>query len=221
MQMMARWLAGLALVTVSSLAHTLPIVTVDGKEWLQPKDFIDLTWNTIAGVCDPVTGDCGVGSLGPVTDMDSWTWASVDDLNALMNTLGGGWLGPGPDSEIWVPYDSWFPAFLAAGFALTYDIDPAYRAIFGITRTVGFDVVPEGGPVAYFGGPTSDQFDDFCCDIAYSNQFTPLDDSPFLTGGWFFRTGQVSPPAVPISSTAALFGLGLAALRITRRTRNN
>ena len=70
------------------------IITVDGKEWLQPYLFTNLTWNDINAVCPE--GICA-GNLNGY-DMTGWTWASADDLNALFNHyIGSDILGPGPD----------------------------------------------------------------------------------------------------------------------------
>ena len=54
---------------------------VDGREWLQPADFTYLSWNDINAVCPE--GACA-GTLND-HDMTGWTWASVDDVNALFN----------------------------------------------------------------------------------------------------------------------------------------
>lgn len=71
-------------------------VTVDGKVWAQPDLFAGVTWSQITAVCP--SGPCtGILNGHSVT---GWTFASVDDVNALFNYYIGApdlELGPGPD----------------------------------------------------------------------------------------------------------------------------
>jgi hypothetical protein len=74
-------------------------VTMNGKEWAPLNSFGNLSWDEIDAVC-PATngGHCLVGAKLMEYDMTGWTWASVDDVNALFNAyLGSGAMGPGPD----------------------------------------------------------------------------------------------------------------------------
>ncbi len=75
-------------------------VTMNGKAWAPMNGFGDLSWDDINAVC-PVTngGHCLVGGKLMEYDMTGWTWASVDDVNGLINAnLGSEAIGPGPDS---------------------------------------------------------------------------------------------------------------------------
>lgn len=75
-------------------------VTMNGKAWAPMNDFGNLSWDDINAVC-PATngGHCLVGGKLMEYDMTGWTWASVDDVNALLNSyLGSGAIGPGPDN---------------------------------------------------------------------------------------------------------------------------
>jgi hypothetical protein len=89
------------MVASSELFYLMPvfkpyqdIITVDGKEWLQPYLFTNLSWNDINAICPE--GVCA-GLLNGY-DMSGWTWASIDDANALFNHyIGSDELGPGPD----------------------------------------------------------------------------------------------------------------------------
>ena len=77
-------------------ANAAPIprgVTVAGREWAQPVLFIEVTRAEIDAACPD--GVCS-GSLNGY-DMNGWTWATADDVNALFNHyIGSGQLGPGP-----------------------------------------------------------------------------------------------------------------------------
>jgi hypothetical protein len=74
------------MVALSETFYLMPVfkeasnvVTVDGKEWLQPLLFLNLSWADINAVCPNQTGVC-TGVLKGY-DMDDWTWASVDIPN--------------------------------------------------------------------------------------------------------------------------------------------
>jgi hypothetical protein len=54
-------------------------VTVDGREWAQLDQFTDLSWSDINAACP--AGVCS-GVLNGY-NMTGWTWASVDDVDAL------------------------------------------------------------------------------------------------------------------------------------------
>jgi hypothetical protein len=75
-------------------------VTMNGKAWAPMNGFGDLSWDEINAVC-PVTngGHCLVGGKLMEYDMTGWTWASVEDVNALINSYSGtAVIGPGPDN---------------------------------------------------------------------------------------------------------------------------
>ena len=84
-------------------------IMVDGREWAQVDLFTNLTWDQINAVCPE--GVCA-GILNGF-DMTGWTWASLDDVNALFNYyIGSENLGPGPDCYpeelfLWGPYPEW------------------------------------------------------------------------------------------------------------------
>lgn len=75
-------------------------VVVAGKEWAQPADFTGLSWDGINALCPG--GVCGPGAIINGFDMEGWTLASLDDLNALANHYLAGeyFMGPGPDQYL-------------------------------------------------------------------------------------------------------------------------
>ena len=88
-------------------------IKVDGKIWAQVDLFTNLSWNQINAVCP--NGICAGILKGH--DMTGWTWASVEDLNALFNHyLGANVLGPGPDHHMEDPDSEWAPAFFNDGW---------------------------------------------------------------------------------------------------------
>ena len=97
------------MVASSELFYLMPvfkpyqdIITVNGNEWLQPALFTNLSWDEIKAVCP--AGHCADHGVLNGYDMTGWTWASVDDLNALFNYyLGSDEMGPGPTSVTLLP----------------------------------------------------------------------------------------------------------------------
>ena len=100
---------GTAIVASSRTFYLMPVfaplteigatVTMDGKAWAPMNSFGDLSWDEINDVC-PIAngGDCLPGGQLMEYDMTGWTWASVDDVNALINFYtSSGAIGPGPD----------------------------------------------------------------------------------------------------------------------------
>jgi hypothetical protein len=56
----------LALLACAGSVHAGPIA-VAGREWLQPVDFVNFSWNTINETCDAANGGACAGSLGGST----------------------------------------------------------------------------------------------------------------------------------------------------------
>ena len=100
---------GAAIVASSKTFYLMPIfaplteigatVTMDGKAWAPMNSFGDLSWDEINDVCPVASGGhCLAGGKLMEYDMTGWTWASVDDVNALINShLSSPAIGPGPD----------------------------------------------------------------------------------------------------------------------------
>jgi hypothetical protein len=61
-------------------------VSVDGKEWTQTP--FPASWDQINAVCPPPAGVCGSGARLNGYDMSGWTWASIEDVDALFNAYG-------------------------------------------------------------------------------------------------------------------------------------
>ncbi len=94
-------------------------VTMNGKAWAPMDSFHDFSWEEINAVCPATNGGrCLPGGKLVEIDMTGWTWASVDDVNALINSYAGSGptLGPGPDS---LPSTVVGASFSGAGFPTT------------------------------------------------------------------------------------------------------
>lgn len=83
---------------IDDLGCPLPFATVlapDRNEWSQPMEFLGLTWDEVNSVCPD--GVC-TGVLNGY-DVTGWTWATIEQANAVFNSYGHSPLmGPGPDT---------------------------------------------------------------------------------------------------------------------------
>ncbi len=207
------WIRTLAVIfTLCSTAALAQPVIKDGKEWLQPVDFVNLSWNDVALVCDPDTGLCD-GELNNI-DVTGYTWASVDDVNGLFNTYGvtPPLVGPSAASEAG---SSWAPlAFLDfEPTAINQDYQYAWAwASTQYTTTLGHlaEII--------------DRFDDSFFDEARSTSYAPFFYSDPALGVWLYRTQAIAAPTpVPTVPTYVLIFtvLGLLAIATRRLSRRN
>ena len=70
-------------------SQTKPItntVTVNGKEWAQPKDFVNYSFDQVSAACPE--GICSGTLPGSELDLTGYTWASLDDVSQLFNSYG-------------------------------------------------------------------------------------------------------------------------------------
>jgi len=193
-------------------AHSLPItdtVTVHSREWAQVDLFLDpdfrLDFDDVLDICP--AGICGSGLVNGY-DVSGWTWATIDDVNVLLNHyIGADQLGPGADRYLELD-SAWAPAFFADGWRET---DPLYEngiALNGVTRT----------PSSFRGGLLIGGIYDNSpgrrdnADTSFPHGvFSPQPQ----VGAWFYR--ETASP-VPLPGTAALVVIALALL--VRRNRN-
>jgi len=156
-----------------------PSVTVDGKEWLQPVDFVGISWNDINDVCDAAAGGLCTGSLGG-NDLSGWTWASVNDMNALFNYYIGTSELSGPDEHS--IYSPTLAAQILSDFDATYS-DSNRDIIRGWTTTTN-----EGSSKdhAYWGQISARKFDGLLEFETDPISFKAVGGT--FTGGWFYRT---------------------------------
>jgi len=177
------------MVASSELFYLMPIfktyqdiIKVDGKEWLQPDLFTNLSWNDINAVCSADTGVCS-GELNGY-DMNGWTWASVDDVNALFNHyIGSDVLGPGPDDyEAEGPGSPWAAAFYADGWF------PNGLRNDGITDNTDGWVRDKSEEESAYSAYLSDVlFVVPIPDSVFTGNVGDVLDGKWFIGGWFYR----------------------------------
>lgn len=197
------FLCALTLMTVApaNAAYMAP-VSVDGREWLQPVDFLNTSWNDVAGVCDPISGACD-GSLNGGS-LSGWTWASIQDVSYLFDFFRDNY-GSGQSAASAV--------FINADFERTFQVSSAGEAFLylsGVTRSM------DGTDRAYYGEVlwgVSFEYDLSYLSAPGGSIFT---SSPSDFYGHFFYRGPAF--SVPAPASGALVAVGLACLiRIRQR----
>ncbi len=208
------WIRAFAVIfTLFSTAALSQPVVRDGKEWLQPADFVNLSWDDVAAVCDSGTGACS-GTLG-TTDVTGYTWASVDEVSGLFNAYGVTPPIPGFGS-VYLAGSAWAPAFLV-------DFEPTFAdgvggSVWGWARTAD--------------GVSGDSYnpyveDNFAVDATDSATTEPSTDAAYAgsTLGVFLYSLRptTAPTPVPTFPTYVLIFtvLGLLAIATRRLSRRN
>ena len=182
-----------ALISFFSLLIAVPSyaqnVIRDGKEWLQPADFLGLRWtDDVVAICPAPSFEC-TGTLN-TTDVTGYTLASIEDVTALLNSYIGTStpLTSAPDQKP-VTNDE-FDALRADFLATTND-----GRIRGQSSTVSAQ--NNDWP---FGGGTLGDIDSRR--FTTSSVFNP-DFGITNAGHWFYR------PAIPVTTynvTASVSG---------------
>ncbi len=205
--MLSRRLCLAAIVVLSGWASSvsatlLPAVVVNEQEWLQPLDFVSLSWNTISTVCDPESGACN-GTLGG-HDVSGWTWAGLNAVFAMTSAFTGA-----PPGDIAAGLNSaWAPLFLES-FAAN-DVDPGRSMVNGFVRER--QVLSDGTVfygLVYVADAHRPPFVDSVAAIP-----TISTTGQQNIGAWLYRETANAVPAPP---SLALFALSLALLRLNFR----
>ncbi len=163
-----------------------------GNEWLQPVDFVNLSWDTVNTACPP-PGNLCAGSLNSI-DVTGYTWASLAEVDALLAGYG---VPPSPTLEAG---SSWAPAVFA-------DFLPAAsppNQIFGLFSDAPIAV----GQV--LGGSLVDEPAPLDDDI-HIHQPVPSTLTNVAVGHWFYRAAAPATPATSVPTISA-YGLVLTVL---------
>ncbi|NQX88664.1 MAG: hypothetical protein HRT77_08360 [Halioglobus sp.] len=192
-----------AVILTATTSASAAIITVNDQGWSQPDLFLDYSYNQFADVCDLNTGACS-GQLSGGEDLTGYTWASVEDINALFNSLlGTDLLGPGPSSYT-ESASVWAAEILGQFNATNSGRNPQ---VSGHTRTA------RGRNRHYIAGIQDRRRNRN--DNAFTDRRQRNERQDSTIGGWFYRdlsADNSGAQPVPSPSTPALVVLGLVAL---------
>ncbi|MEZ5572922.1 MAG: hypothetical protein R3E64_12995 [Halioglobus sp.] len=161
-------------------------IAVGSMKWVQPRLFLNLSWYEIDAVCPASSG----GRCENVTlkgyDMNGWTWASLDDVNALFNYFLNAADVSEPDLLVGPDYyqqadSGWAPAFFDSGFLPTVNGDISYLTLYGWTSTLYSPSYAWIGNIGDFSNPEYP-------DHVSSNSVTGLSEIGIYDGAFFYRS---------------------------------
>lgn len=161
-------------------------VIANGKEWAQVDLFLDLSWSEVNAVCPG--GACVFGGVLNGYRMTGWTWASVDDLNALFNFyIGSLELGPGPD-QLFDCATLWGTEFYDDGWRPTQisDDQPIYWGVVGFTSDAPSDDYASESGLSDYRGSSSVCVDHI--DSVLTGSPRHITYKSGWLGGWFYRS---------------------------------
>ena len=205
--------------TSNAFAALMTPVVVDGQEWLQPVDFVGISWNEIVQSCPKSQPVCTGNALPNGQSVEGYTWATsaqvYEMFNAFIRNTGAaeipagarGISGPSYEEAVKAIFDAFTPTATSStplGLGITmggivsneFRINPTSRN--GDVRRTYAVSSPRFTPHLYemwtqTGGSLNAQFDGY--------------------GAWFFREASGS---VPGPATLALMFFGLLGLRMRR-----
>ncbi|MEZ5501714.1 MAG: hypothetical protein R3E50_03285 [Halioglobus sp.] len=206
----------LAIAGIVSSLHTTAGPMINGREWYQPGDVTNYSWNDFYAIC--AAGICNgqVGSSGP--DLTGWVWASVYEVGELFQATTphpGGIFSYTDATPFQDPF--WAYSFLGL-FERTY-YEPASpnggaMGVFGLTSTRDIATgVPFWGMVgAYISGWVAPGIPEV--DGVVRTELSRVDAPDNRVGAWLYR---YDPTAVPAPATTELLLGALVGLVCARR----
>jgi hypothetical protein len=190
-------------------------VLIDGRDWRQPIESKNLSYNHLAAVCDVNTGVCNGEAINigqPNVDLTGWIWASIDDVARLFERVTGQVSGSFYESTEF--RDSARSAWVASAI----DVD-GNGVDFGLFQATRIAVDQDFGVY----GLTRSLFDNTSAHRAYFRDTSGgsqaiLKNGVLLSaarqenGHWLYRD-------IPVPGTVLLISIGLALLpaRFARR----
>jgi hypothetical protein len=158
-------------------------VIVDGKEWLQPGNFISYSYDQVSAVCPD--GACSGKLPGSAFDLTGYTWGSILDVSRLFNAYG---VNP-PFTE---PFQGRGDDESAAAFSRDFEVTAEW--CFGdcpVTFVLVSGMVSDRAPL---GAPSYTAFANVGEAGGFSNT-SYLGESPDEgIGAWFYRQVEDPPP---------------------------
>ncbi len=177
------WILGLTFLIYAGPSLAVPVIR-DGKEWLQPVSFMNVSWNDVVAKCPPPTHAC-TGTLNFI-NLSGYTWAAVADINSLFNAyyVLPPFIGATP-AQRFTTGSTWAPMVFTSGFFPTY-VDQFERHLVGLTSTLLAE------PSAHVGWVVDNQ-DSVNVDVMMTDNFRSVSLRNPQLGAWFFRDVPGSP----------------------------
>jgi hypothetical protein len=193
------------LLTSFLLISPAQAVIIDGKDWRQVTDTVNLSHNDLNSIYDISTGnlDTAVTSIGGV-DFAGWVWATEAEVAAMLSTFG----------SINLVANGGFAQFNSSSIASIFDVfdytfsgttipqDGAFQALRGMTRDLGTDAKAQYTWVLDYLAPSLDGI------INQSNYTISTGTASTGYGHFMYRT----PTIVSEPSAILLFGLGIMSM---------
>ena len=184
-------------------------IIIDGKDWREVVDTINLGWQDLETVCDVDTGVCE-GSIDGV-DFTGWTWASIEDVGSMFDSLIPEAFGSFTElRDHWERNSLWAPALIDndrdgpnEGFFRGTSTYPTYSRIMGRTRSTQPDLSANMYYTIitdHFPGATT-------ADFITTDKVTSGREGHWSMGHWMYRT-----PIGHALSTLSPTGTGIAPL---------
>ena len=164
-------------------------VFVDGKEWLQPLDFVSYSYDQVSAVCPG--GACSGKLPGSTFDLTGYTWASILHVSSLFNAYG---VNP-PFTEPFQYRDRGSADAADAAAAFAQDFEVTFEGCFGdcpVTLVLVIGMVSDRAPL---GTPAYTAL----ASVGEGSGFSTASRSDTFAdsiGAWFFRQVE-DPPPIP------------------------
>jgi hypothetical protein len=193
------------------LCNTAHAVMVNGQDWRQLTETVNLSYNDLAEIYDVSTGqlkDSSITNIGSV-DFSGWIWASLEDVVALYSSFTGLTIGTYDFVEeagsTWAP--EYFKVFEATHTHSSYGVEQAG----GTPRTANANSPTLTAPTVM-----QNWFDNEADDVAHTSGSLSMDYRSSSVGIHMYRAAPV-----PIPGAIWLLGTGLVGLVQIRRKKVN